>query len=497
MDRKNKQSALAIAAVLAVGLVLGIAILGTDKAQPAGDEQGHAEANAAAVPQKGPHGGKLFTKDGFGLELTIYETDVVPEFRLYGYLDGKPVPLSPSQVSLTLQRLGRPAEVFRFTVEKDYLKGSAVVEEPHSFALTLQVREGSRTHAFKFEQTEARVQISDKQLQRSGVEIATAGPARIRSSLQLLGEVQLNQDRSVWITPRLAGLVEAVQVNAGDRVRRGQVLAVISSQALADQRGELLAAQKRLTLARTTYEREKKLWEEKITAEQDYLAARQAFQEAEITAESAQQKLRSLGAGVSESTRGLTRYEIRAPIDGVLTDKQISVGQVLKEDAAIFQVADLSSVWVELSVPAKDVNQLQIGDSARVKASAFEDQATAKLVYVGALVGEQSRHAAARLLLPNPKGLWRPGLPVTVDLSSAELDVPVAVSTEALQSLRDWTVVFGRYGEQLEARPLVLGRSDGRFVEVLKGLQAGERYAAKNSFLIKADIGKTGASHDH
>lgn len=529
MEIKKKKSALAIAAVLVLGLVLGVAILRTEKAKPAGDEHGHAEsaahadeehhdkkagdehaqddkhgdkerhtgAAASTAPAKGPHGGKLFTKEGFGLELTIFETGVEPEFRLYLYRDGKPIAPGQAKVSVTLARLGRPPEVFSFSVEKDYLKGSAVVEEPHSFAGVIKAQAGSQAYEFKFEQVEARVQISDEQLKRNGVEIATVGPARIRSSLQLLGEVKLNQDRSVFVTPRLAGIVEAVRANAGDRVRRGQVLAVISSQALADQRSELLAAHKRLALARITYEREKRLWEEKITAEQDYLAARQAFQETEIATESARQKLSSLGAGTSDSTQGLTRYEIRSPIDGVVTDKKISVGEVLKDDALIFQVADLSTVWVELTVPARSLNQLKVGDSASVKAAAFEAQASAKLVYVGALVGEQSRNATARLVLPNPKGLWRPGLPVTVDLTSDEVEVPLAVAADAVQSLRDWSVVFGRYGQQFEARPLELGRSDGRFVEVLKGMTAGERYAAKNSFLIKADIGKAGASHDH
>ncbi|MGS0758037.1 efflux RND transporter periplasmic adaptor subunit, partial [Roseateles sp. GG27B] len=132
----------------------------------------------------------------------------------------------------------------------------------------------------------------------------------------------------------------------------------------------------------------------------------------EITLESARQKLASLGAGAPSSTQSLTRYEIRAPIDGVVTDKKISVGEVLKDDALIFQVADLSTVWVELSVPAKDVNQLKVGDSATVKTTAFATEASARLSYVGALVGEQSRNATARLVLANPKGLWRPGLPV-------------------------------------------------------------------------------------
>ena len=525
---KNKKSAAAIAAVLALGVALGAAILRTDKSQPTGEEHGSSHAESAshaddehhgkkaeaghddnkghgdtehheetAAPAKGPNGGMQFAKDGFGLELTIFENAGEPEFRIYVTRDGQPVPPSDASVNVTLERLGRKSETIAFVAEKDYLKSSAVVEEPHSFAGTIEAKVGSQPLEFKFEKVEGRVPMTDEQLKRNGVEIATAGPARIRSSLQLLGEIKLNQDRSVFVTPRLAGVVETVAANAGDRVRRGQVLAVISSQALADQRADLLSGQRRLALAKTTYEREKKLWEDKISAEQDYLAARQTFQEAEIAVAGARQKLSSLGAGAAESIQGLTRYESRSPIDGVVTEKKISVGEVLKEDTAIFQVADLSNVWVEVVVPAKDVNRLNVGDAAKVKADAFEAEANAKVAYVGSLVGEQSRNATARLVMANPKGLWRPGLAVSVDLTSEEVGVPVAIAADAIQSMGNGSAAFGRYGQQFETRPLELGRSDGRLVEVLKGLEAGERYAAKNSFLVKAEIGKAGASHAH
>ena len=100
-------------------------------------------------------------------------------------------------------------------------------------------------------------------------------------------------------------------------------------------------------------------------------------------------------------------------------------------------------------------------------------------------------------MLANTDRLWRPGLPVTVEVVAEENDVPVAVAVEAIQTVRDWQVVFGRFDDQLEARPLELGKSDGHFVEVISGLKAGDRYALKNSFLIKAELGKAGASHDH
>jgi cobalt-zinc-cadmium efflux system membrane fusion protein len=338
--------------------------------------------------------------------------------------------------------------------------------------------------------------FSDEQLRHNGISLAAAGPVRIASALQLLGEVKLNQDRAVIVTPRLAGLVEAVRVNAGDRVARGQVLAVISSPGLADQRSELLAAQKRLGLARTTHDREKRLWEDKISAEQDYLAARQAMQEAEIAVENVRQKLTALGASAGDA-QGLTRHEIRSPIAGVIVDKKLSIGEAVKEDAPIFQVADLSSVWVELTVPAHQLNQLTEGMTAQVRATAFEAQGEARLGYVGALVGEQSRSATARLVLANPQGLWRPGLPVTVALKASEVEVPVGVTADAVQTLDEERVVFVRNGQQFEARRVQTGRGDGRHVEVLKGLTAGERYAAKNSFLVKADIGKAAAEHEH
>lgn len=497
----NKKQAIFIALVLAVGMVLAWLILGTNKPQGEGETHGSptetvSHGNEGTAPQKGPHGGKLFTQDGFGVEVAIFEQGVEPEFRVYTYQGGKPLDPAVSQVALTLDRLGRPPQAFRFVKENDYLKGDAVVEEPHSFKVTIAAQYSNKPYRFAYEQIEARVTMSDEQLKQNNVEVLTAGPARIKNSLQLIGEIRFNEDRLVHIVPRLIGVVETAAANAGDRVRKGQVLAVISSQTLADQRSQLLAAQKRLVLARTTFEREKKLWEDKISAEQDYLQAHNAMQEAEIAVQNAQQKLASLGGGLREGGN-LTRYEIRSPIDGIIVEKHISLGEAVKDDDKIFIVADLSTVWAELTIYAKDMNTVKVGQQATVKATAFESQSSGVVSYVGALVGEQSRTAKARIVLPNPKGVWRPGLPVNIELVADEVEVAVAVSAESIQTVRDWTAVFGRYGDNLEARPVKLGRSDGKFTEVINGLNAGEQYAAKNSFLIKADLGKSGASHDH
>jgi cobalt-zinc-cadmium efflux system membrane fusion protein len=317
--------------------------------------------------------------------------------------------------------------------------------------------------------------------------------------LKLPGEIVFDEHTIVQVVPRLPGIVTAVYRHHGQHVQKGEVLAVIDSQVLADLRSQLFAARKRLALARITFEREKQLWEEKISAKQDYLAAQQAMAEAEIASDLALVKLRTLGVP-SEAIyqKGdLARYEIRAPIPGLITAKAIAQGQTLKDDAAIFTIADVSTVWAQITVYAKDLDVLKLGEKANVRATAIDVEGEGVISYISALVGVQTRSATARIILDNKDGRWRPGMFATAELVAEEIQVPVAVSVDAIQTLHNWSVVFGRYGEYFEARPLKLGRSDGRMVEVLNGLSAGEEYAAGNSFVIKAELGKSGASHDH
>jgi len=502
-----KKQSIAIAIVIAVGVALGGLILtredkviaeGGPATMQSTEVKGKAD-KAASEHGKGSKGGKLFATDGFGVEVTIFEQGVPPQFRLYLYENNKPLPPSAAKVTVTLSRLGRAPQVINFKPEVDYLLGDQVVEEPHSFEVAVVAERAGKVHRWSYSQAEARVEMPDEVLKSTGIEILTAGPATIKATLKLPGEIRFNDEKMVHVVPRMAGVVVSVNRALGQTVQKGEVLAVVESQSLAELRSTHLAAQKRLGLARTTYEREKKLWEEKITAQQDYLAAQQALSEAEIAADLAAERLRALGARPETGRHGgnLTRYEIRAPISGVIVAKRVAMGETLKEDTDIFSVADLSTVWAVITVYPKDLGVVKVGQRALIRASALDAEGNGVVSYIGALVGEQTRTAQARVTLSNPKQQWRPGLFVEVELTAEEVRVPVAVAAGALQSVRDWTVVFGRYGKHFEARPLELGRSDGRNVEVIKGLSASEQYAAGNSFAIKAELGKAGATHDH
>ena len=338
--------------------------------------------------------------------------------------------------------------------------------------------------------------LTDAQIQSAGIGIDKATPARIRTSSQLPGEIRFNEDRTAHVVPRLTGVVESVPANLGQPVKRGQVLAVIASTGLSELRSELLAAQRRLALARSTYTREKQLWQEKISAEQDYLAAQQTLREAEIAVANAQQKLVALGASAT-GTGSLNRYEIRAPFDGIVVEKHIALGEAVKEDASIFTLSDLSSVWAEIVVPAKDLIVVRVGEKVVVRATAFDSTAEGQISYVGALLGQDTRTAKARVTLPNPKMAWRPGLFVNVDVVSGETEVPVSVLADAVQTVEDKPVVFVRVKDGFTAQPVKLGRADGKRVEVIDGLAAGTAYAASGSFVLKAELGKGSAEHSH
>ena len=169
----------------------------------------------------------------------------------------------------------------------------------------------------------------------------------------------------------------------------------------------------------------------------------------------------------------------------------------MKEDAEIFVVADLSEVWVEITVYEKDMESVYIGQEATVRNGGSDLEAAGRVSYIGPLVGEQSRTAKARVVVPNPEGKWRPGRFVKVHLVREEVSAPVVVPNEAIQSFRKWSVVFFQHEDQYEVRPLELGRTDGKLTEVRKGLSPGERYVTRNSFILKAELGKAGIAHEH
>ncbi len=499
----RKKSTTTIAIIVGLGIVLTAVILWT---KPGGNRGGAASAEAGppAYP-RGPHGGRLLSDGPLQLEVTMYETGVPPQLRVYPFdQELKAVPPKDVDLQIELHRLGGRVDRIAFRAEGDYLRGEPFVEEPHSFEVKVMARQGGRPYQWAYSQIEGKVQLGADQRESAGIVLDTVGPRRMVTTLDLPGEVKADETRRAHVVPRLQGVVTDVFKKEGDRVRRGELMAVLNSRELADAKSAYLAAASRAAFTRVTLEREESLWKKKISAERDYLEAKRAFDEAELTHKLAAQTLVVLGvpratlpALATASAESMARHEIRSPLDGTVTERNVTVGEAVAAEEKLFVVTDLSSVWVDIAVYATDLAAVHQGQEATVRSTDLGSEVSGRVSFFGPLVGQETRAATARIVVPNADGRWRPGLFVTVRLVREAATVPLAVAAEAIQTFRDWQVVFVRHGDWFEARPLELGRSDGEWVEVRKGLSAGEEYASKNSFAVKAEIGKLGATHDH
>lgn len=209
----------------------------------------------------------------------------------------------------------------------------------------------------------------------------------------------------------------------------------------------------------------------------------------------------SVGAGsalaIIESNHSLSAYALRSPISGTIIEQHLAPGEYVDAARTAYTVADLSKLWVKAVVYAKDLGGVAVGQTLLLPGGEGGDDVQIVIDYVHPVVDPLTQSTFVRGLLDNKDGRFRVGNITGAKLLTARVDVPIAVRKEAIQSFRDWQVVFMRYEDLFEVKPLTLGRDDGEWVEVLSGLESGMPYASHGSFVIKADILKAGASHDH
>lgn len=258
-----------------------------------------------------------------------------------------------------------------------------------------------------------------------------------------------------------------------------------------------------LALAHANFAREQTLWQKKISAELDYLRAKGQLAEARIEQRAAEHELHALGFDLNQLRRlerdpseSLSRYEIIAPFAGTIIDKHISLGEALEANATAFLIADLSTVWVDLSIAPNDLSLVAPG-SPFVVSSGYGPPAQGYISYVQPLVNEETRTVLVRGVLANTNGRWRPGLFVTAQVLTGATEVPLIIPRSAVQTIEGGSIVFVETSEGFEPHPVTIGRSNDLHAEVIAGLQAGERYVAHGGFVLKAEFSKREAGDAH
>ncbi|MBC8288632.1 MAG: efflux RND transporter periplasmic adaptor subunit [Nitrospinae bacterium] len=310
-----------------------------------------------------------------------------------------------------------------------------------------------------------------------------------------------------------------------------EIYSQLKDLVIGKSRELLIPASAKLRLTKSIHHREKGLLEKGISSESEYLIALEDYKSAEarytalrekisydgswslrekkktleinqLNLQTANQKLLALGLAPEEvehlreqNEQHFAQYELRATLDGTVIQKHLTTGEAVNKDDDIFLLADLSEVWVNFAIPEKELKKVRLGQKVFFKEGPRGLQA--KLSYLSSIIDEKTRTVTGRVTIPNKMRDLRPGGYVTVELVLDERRVPVVVEPDAIQNFRNWSVVYVKYGSQLEARPLELGENDGNSVEVLQGLKAGEQYVAENSYAVKAEIEKSGATHSH
>lgn len=507
-----KRELIGICAVIAVGVIaMLILIFSGKKAQgTTQDPHGHGHGSVAHGDghdhsgSQGPHGGKILKEGEFEVEVVIFEKGAPAHFRVYPSHNHKALDPKEVTINVELERLGGKTDKLSFKRTSEFLYSEQETDEPHSFFIKVLAEFKGEKFDWEYSQYENRLTVTPDLAKKMGIETEPAGPGTIISTLELPGEVAFNADMVSHVVPRVPGVVLESLKNLGDPVKQGDVIAVIDSRELGEAKTRYLVALEREKLARYNFERVQRLWEAHTIAEKELLTTQKAFLEEKIEQTSARRKLMALGlseqdvsslANEDEST--LTHYTIRAPFDGVITKKHLSKGEWVKEDQEIYLIVDLSNVWVEIIVYANDLDAVYLGQKAVVKADSPNLEAEGKVSYVGPLVGEDTRTARARVVIPNADGKWRPGLFAKVELVRHNSSPPLVVRNEAIQTHQNKPVVFVEYDDQYEARPVTLGKANDKFSEILRGLAPGERYVIGNSFVLKAEMGKAGMSHEH
>ncbi len=340
-----------------------------------------------------------------------------------------------------------------------------------------------------------------------GIEIQTAGPGMLRQTLTLPGEVQANQDRLAHIVPRVTGIVREVKVGLGEDVQAGQLMAVLESRELAEAKAAYLAARQRLALAEANLAANQELHAKGVVSDLDFLQARRELADAQIELRAAQRRLHALGLSTDEIA-GLEQepldrfalYRVRAPFDGTVIEKHITLGEVAEPGSDVYVLADLSDVWIMLTVYQKDLPYVAVGQSVTIRSDEAGTRATGRIDYVSPTVDETTRTATARVVLDNPKRLWRPGLFVTGLVETTQQRAEIVVPLSALQELDGQTCVFVLTDDGFVPQPVTLGRTNGTHAEIVEGLRPGQRYAARGAFTLKSELLKAsfaGAGHAH
>lgn len=351
------------------------------------------------------------------------------------------------------------------------------------------------------EEEKAGVILTTAQLSDLGVKLATVGSTRYAKPMRFSGEIKFNIDQQYQVTAPLQARVEQIHAQLGQYVNKGQPLATLWVPELIGMQRDIEQNRAKLKLNQQEYQREQSLFRQGVTAQRDVQAAEYNLKLAQIELDASIAQLNGYQGSLSAANG---RVVLRAPASGTISQRSISLGQMVSTSMPLYSISALESSWVEFAVPVSQADRIQAGMSVQIEAQG-QRAVTGRVLQISSQADPQTRQLLVRAQV-NEAAVWfKPNIWVDVTVGGESQVINLAVPANAIQSLNGQTVVFiaknsaeAKDSYEFHPQPVSSTPLEGSdWVQVTAGLTAGQQYASSETFLLKSEIEKSEASHEH
>jgi cobalt-zinc-cadmium efflux system membrane fusion protein len=349
--------------------------------------------------------------------------------------------------------------------------------------------------------------------QNSAVEVETVVPQPIAGVIPATGKILVPEDRVAVIGPVNEGRIVHLYAGQGTRVKKGQKLADLESadidqaeadylKALADYENARRSSAAEIKLAQENYDRAKLLYQQKITAGKNLQSAEHDLEVAKASAENsingtnaaliaARRHLLILGIkdstidALPKRTDLAAVFSLNSPIDGIVVERNATVGASVGTDANVFKIMDLSRVWIDANVFEKDLQQVRPGQEVKLTVPAFPGSTfLGKVILINSVVDPDTRTVKVRTEVANPDGRLKPDMFANVQIVTALNRTAISIPQSAVLNDEGKTVVFVADGNGYKKRQVQAGIQNNDRVEIIDGLAAGDKVVVKGNYLL-------------
>ncbi|MCP3965068.1 MAG: HlyD family efflux transporter periplasmic adaptor subunit [Lentisphaerae bacterium] len=365
-------------------------------------------------------------------------------------------------------------------------------------------------------QEEGLIHLSSEQRKITGFKVSIAEKGSINSSVVLPGVIKFNNNRIAEIMPQMPGFVTAIYKSVGDKVKKGETLAVLQSHELGELHADYRYAREYELMAKVDCDMKRNLVMKRAVSEIEYIKARQIYAEAKVNRHRYEDKLKALGfypqitaqqcpapGNISASEKICTLYPLKSPISGTIVNKNLTIGENFSSDntKSTFTVVDLSTVWLDLDAAQKDLPKIKKGLKVTVDLGVGFPDFTGNIFYISSTANPLSRTVLVRVLLKNEKGILKPGLFATAKVTIPSAGQTVLVPSNAILMIDGERVIFVPEDDGFLPQQVTIGHTGKGFTEIVSGLKPGDKYVSKGAFVLKSIMVTSGidshAGHGH